>query len=165
MSRKQKFSNNWKKAKGKVQKIHPLIANARRDYLHKATTMISQNHAIVCIEDLQVRNLSKSAAGSREKPGRNVRAKSGLNRSILRQGWRGGRCRDRLWRAGAVRPLGEAGTHRSDSGGFRVSAVGIPRLQAGEDVKAAFLAGLALCVFPSAAPAGGPVPVHPGAAH
>src|SRR4030067_3616496 len=87
MSRKQKFSNNWKKAKGKVQKIHPLIANARRDYLHKATTMISQNHAIVCIEDLQVRNLSKSAAGSREKPGRNGRAKSGRNRSLLDQGW------------------------------------------------------------------------------
>ena len=64
MSRKQKFSNNWKKAKGKVQKIHTLIANARRDYLHKATTTISQNHAIVCIEDLQVRNKSRSAAGS-----------------------------------------------------------------------------------------------------
>ncbi|HBO68671.1 MAG TPA: transposase [Deltaproteobacteria bacterium] len=87
MSRKQKFSNNWKKAKAKVQKIHTLIANARRDYLHKATTTISQNHAIVCIEDLQVRNMSKSAAGSREKPGKNVRAKSGLNRSILDQGW------------------------------------------------------------------------------
>ena len=87
MSRKRKFSNNWKKAKAKVQKIHTLIANARRDYLHKATTTISQNHAIVCIEDLQVRNLSKSAAGSSEKPGRNVRAKSGRNRSILDQGW------------------------------------------------------------------------------
>src|SRR4030067_1399674 len=86
MSRKQKFSNNWKKAKGKVQKIHPLIANARRDYLHKATTMISQNHAIVCIEDLQVRNLSKSAAGSREKPGRNARPNSGPDPSLFDQG-------------------------------------------------------------------------------
>src|SRR5690554_659249 len=54
MSRKQKFSNNWKKAKAKVQKIHARIGNARRDYLHKATTTISQNHAMVCIEDLQV---------------------------------------------------------------------------------------------------------------
>lgn len=87
MSRKQKFSNNWKKAKAKVQKIHTLIANARRDYLHKTTTTISQNHVIVCLEDLQVRNPSKSAAGSSEKPGKNVRAKSGLNRSILDQGW------------------------------------------------------------------------------
>ena len=87
MSRKVKFSNNWKKAKAKVQKIHTRIANVRRDFLHKTTTAISQNHAIVCIEDLQVRNMSKSAAGSSEAPGRNVRQKSGLNKSILDQGW------------------------------------------------------------------------------
>jgi putative transposase len=42
---------------------------------------------MVCIEDLQVRNMSKSAAGSAEAPGRNVRAKSGLNKAILDQGW------------------------------------------------------------------------------
>ena len=87
MSRKVKFSSNWHKAKGKVQKTHTGIANARKDFLHKATAEISQNHALVCIEDLQVRNMSKSAAGSIEAPGRNVRAKSGLNRSILDQGW------------------------------------------------------------------------------
>jgi putative transposase len=87
MARKTKFSNNWKKAKARVQKLHSRIANARRDYLHKATTTISQNHAMVCIEDLQVRNMSQSAAGSIEQPGKKVRAKSGLNRSILDQGW------------------------------------------------------------------------------
>ncbi len=42
---------------------------------------------MVCIEDLQVRNMSKSAAGSAEKPGKSVRAKSGLNKAILDQGW------------------------------------------------------------------------------
>ncbi len=87
LSRKVKFSNNWKKAKARVKGIHSSIGNCRRDYLHKATTTISQNHAMVCIEDLQVRNMSKSAAGSTENPGRNVRAKSGLNKSILDQGW------------------------------------------------------------------------------
>ncbi|WP_370459842.1 RNA-guided endonuclease InsQ/TnpB family protein [Pusillimonas sp. ANT_WB101] len=87
MSRKTKFSNNWKKAKARVQRIHSRIGNTRRDYLHKATSTISQNHAMVCIEDLQVRNMSKSAAGSTEKPGTNVRAKSGLNKAILDQGW------------------------------------------------------------------------------
>ena len=87
LSRKTKFSNNWKKAKAKGQRIHAQIGNARRDYLHKATTTISQNHAMVCIEDLKVRNMSKSAAGTADQPGRNVRAKSGLNRSILDQGW------------------------------------------------------------------------------
>ena len=87
MSRKIKFSSNWRKAKARVQKIHSRIGNARRDYLHKTSTAISQNHAMVCIEDLQVRNMSKSAAGTTEAPGRKVRAKSGLNKSILDQGW------------------------------------------------------------------------------
>lgn len=87
LSRKTKFSNNWKKAKARVQKLHSKSANIRRDYLHKTSHEISQNHAIVVIEDLQVRNMSKSAAGTTEKPGRNVHAKSGLNKSILDQGW------------------------------------------------------------------------------
>ena len=87
MSRKVTFSRNWKKAKARVQKIHSRIGNARRDYLHKATTTISQNHAMVCIEDLQVRNMSRSAAGTADAPGKNVKAKSGLNTSILDQGW------------------------------------------------------------------------------
>ena len=87
MSRKTRFSNNWRKARTRIQRLHTRIGNCRRDYLHKATTTISQNHAIVCIEDLQVGQMSKSAAGSVETPGKNVRAKSGLNKSILDQGW------------------------------------------------------------------------------
>jgi putative transposase len=87
MSRKQKFSENWKKAKSKVQKLHTHIANCRKHFLHKVSTTISKNHATVFVEDLQVSNMSKSAAGPVEKPGKNVRAKSGLNRSILDQGW------------------------------------------------------------------------------
>jgi putative transposase len=86
MSRKVKFSSNWKKAKARVQKIHTRIANARKDFLHKTTTTISQNHALVCIEDLQVRNMSKSSKGNSEQPGKMVKQKSGLNRSILDQG-------------------------------------------------------------------------------
>lgn len=87
MARKVKFSNNWNKAKARITRLHGKIANLRRDYLHKTTTAISKNHAMVVIENLQVRNMSKSAAGSIKDPGRNVRQKSGLNRSILDQGW------------------------------------------------------------------------------
>ena len=87
MDRKKVFSNNWKKAKAKVQKINSDIANTRKDFLHKATATISQNHALVCIEDLQVRNMSRSAKGDAENPGKNVKAKSGLNKAILDQGW------------------------------------------------------------------------------
>lgn len=87
MARKQKFSQNWKKAKATVQKIHARISNCRRDFLHKTSTTISKNHATVFVENLQVKHLSKSAAGTTDNPGRNVKAKSGLNRSILDQAW------------------------------------------------------------------------------
>lgn len=87
MSRKVKFSKNWHKANRKVQKIHTRIANARKDFLHKATSEISKNHALVVIEDLAVSNMSKSAKGSIDAPGKQVAAKSGLNKAILDQGW------------------------------------------------------------------------------
>lgn len=105
MAHKQKFSNNWKKAKAKVQKVHTQIANARRDFLHKATNTISKNHAVVFVEDLQVRNMSKSAVGTAENPGKNVAQKSGLNKAILDQGW--GELRQQLdyklaWKGGML---------------------------------------------------------------
>jgi putative transposase len=116
MSRKTKFSNNWKKAKAKVQKLHTRIANVRRDFLHKTSSTISQNHAIVCIEDLQVRNMSRSAAGSSEAPGRNVKAKSGLNKSILDQGWFEFRRQleyKQAWRGGQVVAVNPRNTSRT----------------------------------------------------
>lgn len=87
LARKAKFSANWKKQKAKISRLHSQIANIRRDYLHKATTTISKKHAMIVIEDLKVSNMSKSAAGTKDRPGRNVAAKSGLNRAILDQGW------------------------------------------------------------------------------
>ncbi len=105
LSRRVKFSNNWQKQKRKIQCLHSRIANIRRDYLHKVTTIISKNHAMIVIEDLKVSNMSKSAAGTVSQPGRNVRAKSGLNRSILDQGWYEMRRQleyKQLWRGGQV---------------------------------------------------------------
>ena len=87
MARKVKGSKNWNKAKKKVQRVHAEIANVRKDFLHKATSAISQQYALVILEDLKVRNMSKSAKGSADAPGNKVRAKSGLNKSILDQGW------------------------------------------------------------------------------
>ncbi len=105
LSRKVKFSNNWQKQKRKIQRLHSCIANIRRDYLHKVTTTVSKNHAMIVIEDLKVSNMSKSAAGTVSQPGRNVRAKSGLNRTILDQGWYEMRRQleyKQLWRGGQV---------------------------------------------------------------
>jgi putative transposase len=104
LARKKKFSNNWEKVKGRIRKLHSKIANMRKDFIHKASHDISKNHAMVCVEDLAVRRMSASAAGTKDQPGKKVRAKSGLNRSILdaspfelrrqleyKLAWRGGR--------------------------------------------------------------------------
>jgi len=87
LSRKSKFSKNWFKQKRKIQCCHSYIANAREDHTDKITTEICKNHAKIFVEDLKVLNMSKSAKGTIENPGKNVRAKSGLNKSILDQGW------------------------------------------------------------------------------
>jgi putative transposase len=83
LSRKKKFSKNWKKAKIKVSKLHNQIANIRKDFVHKSSNDLSKNHAVVFIEDLSIRNMSKSARGSQQKHGKNVKQKSGLNRAVL----------------------------------------------------------------------------------
>jgi len=83
LSRKKKFSKNWKKAKIKVSKLHNQIASIRKDFVHKSSNDLSKNHAVVFVEDLCVRNMSKSARGSQEKHGKNVKRKSGLNRAVL----------------------------------------------------------------------------------
>ena len=87
LRKKTKFSQNWKKLNLKINKLHHHIANIRHDYLHKVTTTLSKKHAMIVVEDLKVANMSKSAKGTIENKGKNVKAKSGLNKSILDQGW------------------------------------------------------------------------------
>jgi putative transposase len=87
LARKKKGSHNRKKQVRRVARLHMLVANARKDFLHKASTTIAQNHGVVVLEKLEVRNMVRSAAGTIAAPGKNVRAKSGLNRAILDQGW------------------------------------------------------------------------------
>ena len=87
LSRRVKFSQNWKKQQARISRIHTKIAHCRYDFLHQHSTQISKNHAVIVLEDLQIRNMSRSAKGTVEEPGRNVAAKSGLNKAILDQGW------------------------------------------------------------------------------
>ncbi|MFU2135697.1 RNA-guided endonuclease InsQ/TnpB family protein [Gallibacterium anatis] len=87
LKNKVKFSQNWQKLKAKIGKLHHKIANCRKDFLHQTSSKISKNHAMIYIEDLQVANMSKSAKGTAEQHGKNVAAKSGLNRAILDQSW------------------------------------------------------------------------------
>lgn len=87
LAKKEKNSKRWRKLKAKITRLHIRIANTRNDYLHKISSQLSKNHAIIILEDLKILNMSKSAKGTVENPGRNVKQKSGLNRAILDQGW------------------------------------------------------------------------------
>ena len=85
--RKQRGSNNRLKARRKVERLHARIRRARLDFLHKASTAVAKSHGTVVLEKLQVKNMTASARGTLDEPGRRVRQKAGLNRSILDQGW------------------------------------------------------------------------------
>lgn len=87
LARKKRGSANRRKAVRRVARIQMRVANARKDFLHKHSTIIAKNHGVVVVEALPVRNMSASAKGTVAMPGRRVRQKAGLNRAILDQGW------------------------------------------------------------------------------
>jgi putative transposase len=87
LSRKVKFSQNWKKAKERINRLHSKIAATRKDFLNKASTTIAKNHSLVVLEDLKIKNMTASAKGTIAAPGKKVKQKAGLNKAILDQGW------------------------------------------------------------------------------
>jgi putative transposase len=70
-SRKQKGSNNSKKAALKLARLHRKIKNIRQDFLHKLSTWLARTKPVIVVEDLNVRGLSRSR----------------LSRSISDAGW------------------------------------------------------------------------------
>ena len=83
LARQKKFGSNWNKTKKQIQKLHTKIANSRKDYQQKISTNLINENQVIVIEDLKVKNMTKSAKGNAEEPGKMVKQKSGLNRSIL----------------------------------------------------------------------------------
>ncbi|WP_229329900.1 transposase [Streptomyces sp. UNOC14_S4] len=78
-----RYSHRLRRTIAAIAKLRTRQASRRSDFTHKLTTDLAKNHGMVGIEDLRVRNMTKSAKGTVAVPGRNVRAKAGLNRSIL----------------------------------------------------------------------------------
>jgi putative transposase len=87
LARMVKKSNHWVAQKLKISKLHAKIANTRATFLHQETAKLATKHKIIVLEDIKIKNLSKSAKGTADMHGKNVKAKSGLNKSILDQGW------------------------------------------------------------------------------
>jgi len=116
VERKIRFSKNWRKEQAKIARIRARIRNIRVDFLHKSSTTICKSHAYVAMERLQLVSMTKSAKGSVEHPGSNVRAKSSLNRRILDQGW--GEFRRQIgyklaWAGGQLRLVDPKNTSRT----------------------------------------------------
>lgn len=87
LSRKKKGSNRRRKHAQRVAKAHLKIARQRRDFHHKTARNLIDHHPAIAAEKLQIKNMVRSAKGTREQPGRNVKQKAGLNRSISDAGW------------------------------------------------------------------------------
>lgn len=83
LARKKKGSNNWIKQKKKVQKVNGKIKNVRSDFLHKCSTELVSYYDLIAIEDLKIKNMTKSSKGNSEEHGKMVKQKSGLNRVLL----------------------------------------------------------------------------------
>jgi putative transposase len=81
-ARCQRGSHNRRKAAQRLARHHARVANLRRDHLHQLTTRLAKSHGRIVIEDLNVAGMSRSSRGTALAPGRNVRAKSGLSRSL-----------------------------------------------------------------------------------
>ena len=60
LSRKSKGSSNRNKARIKVARLQEHIANQRKDFLQKLSTEIIKTNDVICIEDLQVKNMIKN---------------------------------------------------------------------------------------------------------
>lgn len=71
----------------KVAKLKAREANIRKDWCEKTSTMLARTYDLVRFEKLNVKNMTSSARGTVDHPGRNVKQKAGLNRAILAQGW------------------------------------------------------------------------------
>jgi putative transposase len=83
----QPGSGNRRRTKWKLAKLHRKLANQRRDFHHQTSRNLIDNCDVIAVEELAITNMTRSASGTVQQPGRNVAAKAGLNRSILDAGW------------------------------------------------------------------------------
>ncbi|GAT64584.1 transposase [Planomonospora sphaerica] len=87
LARKQRGSKRRRKAVARVAALHAKVRRQRLDHAHKAALALVRDYDVIVHEALKVANMTRSASGTLDAPGRGVAAKSGLNRSILDAGW------------------------------------------------------------------------------
>jgi putative transposase len=83
----QRGSNRRARVKLAIARLKAREGDARKDWAEKASTDLARRFDLIRVEDLKIGSMTRSARGTTAEPGRNVRAKAGLNREILASGW------------------------------------------------------------------------------
>ena len=86
LARARRGSNRRGRVKHAIARLRARETDRRKDWAEKVSTDLARRFDVIRVEDLQIRNMTRSAKGTRENPGRNVRQKAGLNRGILGSG-------------------------------------------------------------------------------
>ncbi len=87
LARAGRGSNRRGRVKHAITRLRARETDRRKDWAEKVSTDIARRFDVIRVEDLKIGNMTRSAKGTRGDPGRNVRAKAGLNRGILGSGW------------------------------------------------------------------------------
>jgi transposase len=87
IARSKRGSNRRGHLRLALAQLRARETDRRKDWAEKTSTSIARRFDLVRVEDLKITKMTRSAKGTREKPGRNVRQKAGLNREIMRSGW------------------------------------------------------------------------------
>src|SRR5215211_3996677 len=87
LSRRKRGSRRYARQRRRVARLQARARRIRRDFHHRAALDIARRFGVAALEDLRIKTMTASAAGTMAEPGRRVRQKAGLNRSILNQGW------------------------------------------------------------------------------
>lgn len=87
LARQRKGSNRRNATKARLAKLTGRQADRRKDWAEQTSTWLVRTYDVIAFEDLRVRNMMRSAAGTIDKPGRNVAQKRGLNRAISEAAW------------------------------------------------------------------------------
>lgn len=80
-------SKNYQKALNRLNFYIRKQSNYRKTLLHTLSKKYTDQYRTIVVEDLKIAKMTASARGTMDSPGTNVAQKSGLNRSILEQGW------------------------------------------------------------------------------
>jgi putative transposase len=87
LARARRGSHRRGRMKLAIARLKARETDRRKDWAEKTSTGLARRFDIIRVENLDVQGMTRSARGTAGAPGRNVRAKAGLNRGILRSGW------------------------------------------------------------------------------